>query len=75
MRMLMFLLCVGCLFLAGCPSVPDLYVEADRLTYEAIAPRYEKYLDDDTAIDDSTRDLRKNTLKSWDARLRAAEEE
>lgn len=75
MRMLILLLCVTCLFLAGCPSVPDLYVEADRATYDAVGPRHLKYIETDSTLDDDTKDLRSGTIRSWESRLKAAEKE
>lgn len=73
MRLLTVLFLLTCLFLPGCAGVPDLYVEADRATYNAVGPRHLKYLENDQSLDDDTRDLRKNTIASWEARLKAAE--
>lgn len=52
-------------------SVADAYVEADRLTYNAIVPHYQQYLVADEAITDANRQARLRLLKSWKMRIDA----
>jgi hypothetical protein len=60
----------------GCAALrapaPD-YVAADRATYDAVAPEYAAYVAADAALDDEQRDRRARTIRTWAARLRAAE--
>ena len=58
---------------SGCEgiSVADAYVEADRLTYDAIAPHYQQYLEADEEITDANRTARIRLLKSWKMRIDA----
>lgn len=67
----MFLFALG---LSGCVTPDQLYVEADRLTYEAVAPEYGAYLDADTKLSDKQKDRRHKTLESWKHRLDEAAE-
>ncbi len=69
------LLCVAVLALVvggGC-NVPGEYVEADRLTYEAVAPRYIRYVEADPELakpekkDEKDRILR--TVQTWKLRI------
>tara|TARA_Y100001973_G_scaffold95912_1_gene149977 strand:- start:332 stop:562 length:231 start_codon:yes stop_codon:yes gene_type:complete len=52
-------------------SVADAYVEADRLTYEAIAPHYQQYLEADGEITDANRKARIRLLTTWKMRIDA----
>jgi hypothetical protein len=67
-----FCFVVVCL-LPGCGSIAQEYVAADRATYEAVAPEYQKYVDADPALDDDAKALRKATLASWAYRMEQAE--
>lgn len=67
---------VGALILltmSGCASIDKVYVAADRATYEAIAPRYLNYLENDDSIRSWERDLYKELTKSWMERIQEAE--
>lgn len=64
---------VAALLMTACGSLDKQYVEADRATFDAVAPRYSKYLDEDKALDDTTRQERKDTITSWRVRLETAE--
>lgn len=75
MKILLFFLCVICLFVAGCPDVQDYYVKADRATFDVVAPRHEKYLNADEDLSPEDLELEINTLRSWEKRLKTAEEE
>lgn len=57
---------------SGC-SVPQVYVQADRATYEVVAPEYLEYLSKDEALDPKVREARALLIQSWDLRLRKAE--
>lgn len=61
------LLCIGC---AG-PS--SLYVQADRATYEAVAPAHAAYVEADPNLSAEQKARRLRTLTSWDDRVKAAE--
>jgi len=52
-------------------SVADAYVEADRLTYDAIAPRYQRYLEADEKMGDANRAAHIRLLRSWKMRIDA----
>jgi len=58
--------------LAAC-SPAAAYLEADRLTYEAIAPDHRRYVDGDPALTDEQRQRRRDTLDAWRVRLDLAE--
>jgi hypothetical protein len=49
------------------------YVQADRKTYNAVAPRLTKYIDADTSLEGWQKDNAKATLTSWNARVTEAE--
>lgn len=49
------------------------YVQADRATYEAIAPEYLRYVQADSALDAEERIRRERTLTTWRLRLEQAE--
>lgn len=66
---------VCALALAGCCSVDPLYLEADRATYDAVAPEYRIYVQEDQALDQAQEDRRQRTLAAWEARIKAAEAE
>jgi hypothetical protein len=58
--------------MAGCTIAPA-YVEADRATYDAIVPRYTRYLVSDPNLSEAKKNRFLRTVESWRARL--AEEE
>lgn len=60
--------------LVGCGTTPKAYVEADRTTYDAVAPAHRAYLEADESLSETSKALRLAVLDSWFARLRAAEE-
>lgn len=71
-----FIILLFLLSLLGCGSLQEEYVEADRQTYEVVAPQIEKWLQwepaltlqDQDAIEDWHRKLR-----SWKFRIEKAE--
>lgn len=67
------LILFAALTLASCAGVPRTYVDADRATYDAIAPEYSGYITDDESLSDGQKQIRIDTLESWDARISAAE--
>jgi hypothetical protein len=71
-RVLGSIVCLS--FLAGC-DVAKQYIEADRATYEAVAPEYSEYVKNDPNLNDNSKQLRLNTLTTWESRLIAAEQE
>ena len=50
-------------------SVADAYLEADRLTYKAIAPKSTAYVEADESLDEGTKKLRIAVLRAWKVRL------
>jgi hypothetical protein len=63
---------VGLLLLCGC-SLSSMYVTADRATYEAIAPEYQSYIDEDVGLTADQKARRVATLAAWHARIAEAE--
>ncbi|MGD9727795.1 MAG: hypothetical protein AB7L09_00080 [Nitrospira sp.] len=64
------------LFFAGCATteiVQNDYVEADRATYEAVAPSYLQYVQGDSALSKEEKTRRERTIKTWRLRLEQAE--
>jgi hypothetical protein len=60
------------LLATGCGAQAD-YVEADRLTYEAVAPIYLNYTDDDPELAKPEKERRHRLVRSWAARIKRAE--
>lgn len=58
------LLCSSC-------SVADVYLEADRLTYEAIGREYLLYVRDDTRLTLRQKERRMFTVETWYKRIQA----
>lgn len=59
--------------LAACGCAPSkAYVEADRLTYEAVAPEYLRYVEADPALSADQRQLRRDNVEAWAIRIRNA---
>jgi hypothetical protein len=56
----------------GC-SVQDEYVEADRATFDVVAPAHEKYLKSDSSLSGEERERRLRLLDSWRLRIEKAE--
>ena len=65
------LLCV--LALNGCSGLQGSYVDADRLTYKAVAPVYLRYTEADLELDDRAKKRRRRLVRSWDGRLKEGE--
>jgi hypothetical protein len=59
---------------AGCANLDALYVDADRATYEAIAPEYLDYVAADLALDADAKASRRDTVGLWQSRIRTATE-
>lgn len=58
--------------LAGCSSVQTEYANADALTYNAVWPRQERYIDADAALTPEDKKTYKDTGASWKLRLKTA---
>lgn len=70
--MLSLLVLAGVVATCGCtPS--DSYVQADRATFDAIAPAHRAYVQQDAALTLEQRDRRLTALDTWRQRLEAAE--
>lgn len=57
------------IFLSGCGSLQGSYVEADRKTFDAIAPVYSAYVLADPQLDEKQRERRLRLIRSWRARI------
>ena len=66
-------LLVALALLTGCEgiSVADAYVKADRLTYDAIAPSYQAYVQADDQLDAAAKQSRMRLLETWKLRIEA----
>lgn len=60
--------------LSGCQSVPKIYLRADRNTFNAVAPEYKEYIQNDTTLSEAQKELRFNTIETWDRRIESAEQ-
>lgn len=58
---------------AGCCAPEAGFVESQRLTYEAIAPEYRRYVDEDGTLSSGQRKRRYRTIEGWAASIEAAE--
>lgn len=65
------------LAVSGCGTTGEIirkdYVDADRATYEAVAPAYLNYVQADQSIDSDERARRERTIRTWRLRLEQAE--
>lgn len=61
------------LILGGCAFPTEKYIEADRATYEAVAPEYVEYVKSDAKLDEKAKARRLLTVASWGARITEAE--
>lgn len=59
--------------LTGCAGLDQKYVAADKLTHEAIAPEYRRYVERDAGLDAAQKKRRLKTLEAWAARIEEAE--
>jgi hypothetical protein len=60
-----FLAFLLALLITGC----NLGAQADRATYEAIAPEYEAYVTADPLLTKEQKERRHQTIRSWEAKL------
>ena len=60
--------------LAGCGGVEQSYVQADRDTYDVIAPAYVAYVSSDQTLTEEQRERRLRTVQTWELRVQTAEE-
>jgi hypothetical protein len=59
---------------SGCATtLDDAYAQADRATYDAVAPEYSAYVAADTKLDEEQRARRNRTVETW--RLRVEDEQ
>ena len=67
-------LCIAliCLIMAGC-SPASLYVEADRSTYDVIAPAHLAYVQGDATLTPEQKARRVALLETWAQRIAEAE--
>lgn len=74
-RQLIILLClmplIAAMAGAGCESLKNVsaaYVNADRLTYEAVGPEYREYVSNDVGLTQEQKDRRYRTIDTWKLR-------
>lgn len=61
---------------AGCAStISGAYVQADRKTYDAVAPDYIAYINSDTTLKADDKKIKLNTISTWKLRLEHFEAE
>lgn len=70
-RTLMALL--AALALTGCAQTSSLYLQADRATYDAVAPEYLDYVAADESLSPEDVNTREATITSWRKRVEAHE--
>lgn len=68
-------LVIACIFSAGCGTLHEGYVAADRGTYEAFDKRLEGWIDGDATLSDDKKGDYHGLKDSWKARVEAAEKE
>lgn len=59
---------IALLLLAGCSTCPDL-VNAERKTFDAIAPEYAAYVEADASLSRADKDTKLATVAGWDRTL------
>lgn len=57
------------LTLGGCVTAADAYVDADRATYEAVAPEYLKYIEADATLNAMQKQIRRDNVAAWRVRI------
>ena len=66
------------LLLCGCATVPRAFLEAEDAIYQAIAPEYLRYVEEDPALSRDQKASRSRTLRAWryslDQAAKAAQE-
>lgn len=67
------LLLAFCLFLPGCASPAELYVQADRATFEAVVPEYRAYYAEDPELTTEQKERRDRTVQAWEDRIEEGE--
>lgn len=60
--------------LSAC-ATSERYADADRQTYEAVAPELEAYIEADAHLTPEQRERRRALLRSWKARIDAAQDD
>ena len=54
---------------AGCNSLEKSYARAERLTFQAIAPEYKHYVEQDAWLTPQQKELRLDHLREWQTRI------
>lgn len=71
MRKALFLLAVA-MVVAGCSSADmKAYIEADKLTYDALAPEYLELVNESDKLDKDQKGRRKKLIETWKMRIDA----
>jgi hypothetical protein len=66
------LLLLGLIGVCGGCSATGPYVEADRATFNAVAPEYEAYVSADPGLTPDQKARRSRTVQAWRLRIDAA---
>jgi hypothetical protein len=66
---------IAAIVLTGCTAPDKLYRDADRATYDVIAPEYLGYVKRDKALDAEAVNVREATIRTWRERIEAYESE
>lgn len=73
MRNLLCVLAVLSVFLAlplaGCGSMPKEYVEADELTFDAVAGPYSDYFEADDSLTEDQKQSKRDVILTWKLRI------
>jgi len=72
-RSLLLLLTVACCAVLPSCAPPQVYVTADRETFNAVAPEYRAYVEADANLSDVQKERRYRTIDTWQSRVEAAE--
>lgn len=64
---------IAALLVTGC-TLDSAYVAGDRLTYDALAPAHQAYVEADESLDSDQKDRRLSLLRSWEARVLEGED-
>jgi hypothetical protein len=59
----------------ACAALDPAYVQAERATFDALAPAHRSYVDADLDLSGDEKARRMRLLDSWEARIERAERE
>lgn len=74
LMVLMVAAAISSLLLTGCGSLDEVYVRADRATYDALSPAITRWVASDTTLTETMAEDYGALMYSWERRIDAAEE-